>query len=115
MYKRIFLIVLDSLGIGNAKDAKKYDDVGSNTLNSVLSAAPTSLPCLKKLGFLNFSSYMQYHEKNYDGIIAKLNEKSVGKDTLTGHYEMMGLLVTKPSLTFTDTGFPAELINELDS
>ena len=114
MYKRVFLIVFDSLGIGNAKDAKKFNDLGSNTLNSVLSAAPTNLPCLRKLGFLNFSSNLAYHEKDYDGIICKLNEVSAGKDTLTGHYEIMGLKVEKPSITFTETGFPQELIDELE-
>jgi len=115
MYKRIFLIVFDSLGIGNGKDAKKFDDVGSNTLNSILSAGNYHLPCLSKLGFLNLSSDLKYHQKNYDGIICKLNEISAGKDTLTGHYEMMGLKVEKPSLTFTDTGFPKELIRTLEA
>ena len=113
-YKRIFLIVFDSLGIGNAKDAKKFNDVGSNTLNSVLAAAPANLPCLKKLGFLNFSNNLAFHEKDYDGIICKLNEVSAGKDTLTGHYEIMGLKVDTPSQTFTDTGFPQELVDELE-
>lgn len=113
-YKRIFLIVFDSLGIGNAKDAKKFNDVGSNTLNSVLSVAPTHLPCLKQLGFLNFSSNLAYHQKEYDGITCKLNEASAGKDTLTGHYEIMGLKVDTPSVTFTETGFPQGLIEELE-
>ena len=113
-YKRIFLIVFDSLGIGNAKDAKKFNDVGSNTLNSVLAAAPTNLPCLRKLGFLNFSNNLAFHQKDYDGIICKLNETSAGKDTLTGHYEIMGLKVETPSQTFTETGFPKELIDELE-
>ena len=62
MYKRIFLVVFDSLGIGNGKDAKKFDDVGSNTLNSVLGAGKYNLPCLSKLGFLNLSSDRKYHQ-----------------------------------------------------
>ncbi|MBR3891725.1 MAG: phosphopentomutase [Bacilli bacterium] len=114
MYKRIFLIVFDSLGIGNGKDAKKFDDVGSNTLNSVLGAGKFNLPCLSKLGFLNLSSDRKYHQNGYEGIICKLNEVSAGKDTLTGHYEIMGLKVEKPSVTFTETGFPDELIEELE-
>ncbi len=114
MYKRVFLIVFDSLGIGNGKDAKNFNDVGSNTLNSVLSVAPFNLPCLRKLGFLNFAKNLAYHEREYDGIISKLNEISAGKDTLTGHYEIMGLKVDKPSVTFTNTGFPNELIKELE-
>ena len=114
MYKRIFLIVFDSLGIGNAKDARKFNDYGANTLNSVLSAATYNLPCLKQLGFLNFSPNLGLHQREYDGIICKLNEASAGKDTLTGHYEIMGLKVEKPSVTFTETGFPKELIEELE-
>lgn len=114
MYKRIFLIVFDSLGIGNGKDAKKFDDVGSNTLNSVLSAGKYNLPCLSKLGFLNLASDRKYHQNGYEGIICKLNEVSAGKDTLTGHYEIMGLKVEKPSVTFTNTGFPDELIKVLE-
>ena len=114
MYKRIFLIVFDSLGIGNGKDAKQFDDVGSNTLNSVLGAGKFNLPCLSKLGFLNLSSDRKYHQNGYEGIICKLNEVSAGKDTLTGHYEIMGLKVEKPSVTFTETGFPDELIEELE-
>ena len=116
MFKRIFLLVFDSLGIGEGKDASKFDDVGSNTLKSVLeSGNVNSLDCLKRLGFLNLCSDKKYHFKDYKGIICKLNEASAGKDTLTGHYEMMGLLVEKPSLTFTDTGFPKELIETLEN
>ncbi len=115
MFRRIFLIVLDSLGIGNGKDASKFDDVGSNTLNSVLkSASEVKLDTLKELGFLNLSSDAKYHINDYKGLICKLNEASAGKDTLTGHYEMMGLLVTKPSITFTETGFPQDLIDVLE-
>lgn len=116
MFKRVFVLVFDSLGIGNGKDAIKFDDVGSNTLKSVLESGNyKELDCLRELGFLNMCSDSKYHEKEYKGLICKLNEASAGKDTLTGHYEMMGLLVTKPSLTFTDTGFPEDLINELET
>lgn len=115
MYKRIFLIVLDSLGIGNAKDAKKFDDVGSNTLNSVLSVVPPRLPGFKKLGLLNLSNTLAYHEKNYEGIISKLNEVSVGKDMISGHYEIMGLKVEKLPVNFAKEGMPKELVEELET
>ena len=116
MFKRVFLIVFDSLGIGNGKDADKFNDINSNTLKNVLDSGDyTQLDCLRELGFLNMCSDEKYHYDNYKGIICKLNEASAGKDTLTGHYEMMGLLVTKPSVTFTDTGFPKELIEELEN
>jgi len=116
MFKRIFVIVFDSLGIGNAKDADKFNDVGSDTLKSVLDSGDASeLTTLGELGFLNLCSDKKYHTKDYKGMICKLNEASAGKDTLTGHYEMMGLLVTKPSLTFTETGFPKDLIETLEN
>ena len=116
MFKRVFVIVFDSLGIGNAKDADKFNDVGSDTLKSVLESGDAKeLATLSELGFLNLCSDKKYHANDYKGIICKLNEASAGKDTLTGHYEMMGLLVTKPSVTFTDTGFPPELIAELET
>lgn len=116
MFKRIFLVVFDSLGIGNAKDADKFNDVNSNTLKSVLDSGDVNqLSTLSKIGFLNLCSDTKYHVTDYKGIICKLNEASAGKDTLTGHYEMMGLLVTKPSVTFTDTGFPKELIETLEN
>lgn len=115
MFKRIFLIVFDSLGIGNGKDASKFNDVGSDTLKNVLRHGDaSSLTTLRDIGYLNLCSDSKYHYDNYKGIICKLNEKSAGKDTLTGHYEMMGLHVTKPSITFTETGFPKELIETLE-
>lgn len=115
MFKRIFVIVFDSLGIGRGKDADKFHDVGSDTMKSVLDSGDASeLGALSSIGFLNLCSDKKYHNKDYKGIICKLNEASAGKDTLTGHYEMMGLLVTKPSVTFTQTGFPKELIETLE-
>ena len=116
MFKRVFLIVFDSLGIGNGKDAAMFDDVGSDTLKSVLDSGNVGeLSTLSNLGLLNLCSDSKYHSKDYSGIICKLNEASAGKDTLTGHYEMMGLLVTKPSVTFTNTGFPSDLIETLEN
>lgn len=116
MFKRVFVVVFDSLGIGRGKDAEKFNDVGSDTLKSVLDSGNVrELGCLSELGFLNLCSDNKYHVKDYKGLICKLNEASAGKDTLTGHYEMMGLLVTKPSVTFTETGFPEELVKELES
>lgn len=115
MFKRIFVIVFDSLGIGRGKDASKFNDEGSDTLKSVLESGNyEELTTLRDIGFLNLCSDSKYHYNDYKGIICKVNEASAGKDTLTGHYEMMGLLVTKPSVTFTETGFPKELVEELE-
>ena len=115
MFKRVFLVVFDSLGIGRGKDASKFNDEGSDTLKSVLESGNyKELTTLRDIGFLNLCSDNKYHYNDYKGIICKVNEASAGKDTLTGHYEMMGLLVTKPSVTFTETGFPKELVDELE-
>jgi phosphopentomutase len=114
-YKRVFLIVMDSLGAGEAKDASKYNDTGSNTILHISENYKLTIPTLQKLGYANLVKI-----KNVDSIsnpIGKyglLEELSVGKDTLTGHYEMCGLEVKEPYRTFTDTGFPAELVKELE-
>lgn len=114
-FKRIFLIVLDSVGIGHASDARRYGDEGANTILHIdEKIGGLNLPTLEKLGLGNFDNYLKikkiYPQGNY---IGRLAEKSLGKDTMTGHWEMMGLNITKPFKTFTDTGFPSELIKEL--
>ena len=111
-YKRIFLIVMDSVGVGYLPDASKYGDEGANTMLHILeNYKGLDLPNLKKLGLYNV-----IYNKNDKviGSYGKCNEVSNGKDTLTGHYEIMGLKVEKPYLTFTETGFPDELIKELE-
>lgn len=115
-YRRIFTIVLDSLGIGEMKDSPNYGDIGVDTLGHISRDVDTlNIPTLQKLGLANL------HE--LDGIEAvesplgnymRLNEKSNGKDTMTGHWEMMGLHTKTPFQTFTETGFPPELIAELE-
>ena len=114
-YKRIFVIVLDSLGIGEMKDSSEYGDIDVNTLGHIAEAKKLHIPNLQKLGLANLCELKDVEpvEKPL-GKYAKLNEMSCGKDTMTGHWEMMGLHVTKPFQTFTDTGFPQELIDELE-
>ena len=113
-YKRIFTIVLDSLGVGAMDDAASYGDEGVDTLGHIAEHIVMEIPHLRKMGIGNL--------RPLSGIepvaepmakCAVLKEKSMGKDTMTGHWEMMGLHITKPFQTFTDTGFPPELINEL--
>jgi phosphopentomutase len=114
MYKRIFLIVLDSLGIGEAPDADKYGDIGSNTIGHIAEKMDLEIPNLKSFGYGNIAPI-----KNVDPVdkpkafYTKMQEASLGKDTMTGHWELMGLYITKPFQTFTDTGFPKELLDEL--
>lgn len=105
---KVFLIILDSLGIGNAKDAIKYGDYNSNTLKSINNISKINMPNLNKLGFNTFLD----EKTNINTFLARLNEKSLGKDTLTGHYEIAGLYVDKPYNTFEL--FPNELIKELE-
>ena len=114
-YNRIFVVVIDSLGVGALPDAADYGDVGTDTLGHISqNVDKLSIPNMQKLGMANL------HElKNVDsveeplGYYTKLKEASTGKDTMTGHWEMMGLHITTPFKTFTETGFPQELLDEL--
>lgn len=115
-YKRVFLIVLDSYGAGPMEDAADYGDEGADTMGHIAQAVPgMSLPNLQKLGLANLRplANMEAVEKPR-AYIAVMREQSTGKDTMTGHWEMMGLKTEKPFVTFTDTGFPPELIQELE-
>lgn len=115
-YKRIFVVVMDSLGVGAMPDSESFGDVGVNTLGHISESVDSfTIPNLQKLGMANLCSLKQVPPAEYPlGYRAKLREKSRGKDTMTGHWEMMGLEVTKPFKTFTETGFPPELIEELE-
>lgn len=115
-WNRVFVIVIDSLGIGGAADAADYGDGGTDTLGHISeSVEHFEIPNLQKLGLANLHPLKQVEPSgNPLGYFARLNERSRGKDTMTGHWEMMGLKTEKPFITFTDTGFPAELIAELE-
>jgi len=116
-YKRIFTIVIDSLGVGALPDAQAYGDAGTDTLGHIAANTdPFRIPNLQKLGMANLHPLkgVEPVEKPL-AYFAKLNEASAGKDTMTGHWEMMGLHVTTPFQTFTETGFPKELIDELSA
>lgn len=116
-FRRIFLIVLDSLGIGAMPDAPSFGDVGVDTFGHICQAAgPLDIPHLTRLGLLNLhpAAGMQAADAPC-GRFARLHEASRGKDTMTGHWEMMGLRVETPFRTFTNTGFPPELIAELEA
>jgi len=115
-YKRIFVVVLDSLGIGAMPDAQKFGDIGVDTFGHILERMGTlEIPNLKKLGFLNLHTAGKMEgAENPIGRYMRLGEASNGKDTMTGHWEMMGIKTEMPFQTFTDTGFPPELIAELE-
>ena len=115
-YKRIFTIVIDSLGAGAMPDAAEYGDAGTDTLGHISESVDSFvIPNLQKLGMANLHPLKQVEAVAKPlGHYGKLREASTGKDTMTGHWEMMGLHITKPFKTFTDTGFPPELIAELE-
>ncbi len=117
MFKRVFLIVMDSLGVGAMADADKFHDEGANTFVHVSERCKgLNIPTLNMLGLYDINSDILGTEKvsHANSYVCALNEESNGKDTMTGHWEMMGVLTTKPFKTFTDTGFPQELIDELE-
>lgn len=115
-YKRIFTIVIDSLGAGAMPDAAEYGDAGTDTLGHISESVDSFvIPNLQKLGMANLHPLKQVETVAKPlAHYGKLREASIGKDTMTGHWEMMGLHITKPFKTFTDTGFPPELIAELE-
>ena len=115
-YDRIFVIVLDSLGIGAMPDSAKFGDIGVDTFGHILEKMGSlEIPNLRKLGMLNLHpAGKMAGVENPKGRYTHLGESSNGKDTMTGHWEMMGIKTEKPFKTFTETGFPPELIAELE-
>ena len=116
MYRRIFVIVLDSLGIGAMPDAARFADEGADTFGHILEKTKTlNIPNLRRLGFLNLKCGGDMKGvESPEGRFMRMREASNGKDTMTGHWEMMGIKTEKPFRTFTEHGFPAELIKELE-
>ena len=116
MYKRIFVIVLDSLGIGAMPDAARFADEGADTFGHILEKTKSlNIPNLRRLGFLNLKCGGDMKGvESPEGRFMRMREASNGKDTMTGHWEMMGIKTEKPFRTFTEHGFPAELIKELE-
>ena len=110
MYNRIILLVMDSVGVGHAADAIKFGDEGSNTLGHIETVAgPIRCLNLKSLGLANIADISAFDEPVI-GAYGRMAETSTGKDTTSGHWEMMGHPVTVPFPTFYD-GFPKELMD----
>lgn len=113
MFKRVHLIVMDSVGIGEAPDAAKFGDVGSDTLGHIAEVAGLHIPNLENLGYGSIRPLKGVKDvKDHLGYATKLEEISVGKDTMTGHWEIMGLNIDKPFRVFPD-GFPEELLEKI--
>ena len=111
--KRCFLVVIDSLGVGEAPDAKEYGDIGTNTLSNVAKyVGGVDLPNFNILGFGKITNVEGMGEK-HSGTVGRLSELSIGNDSTTGHWELAGLITEKEFQTFPD-GFPSELINKIE-
>ncbi|WOV86017.1 phosphopentomutase [Sporosarcina oncorhynchi] len=115
-FKRVHLIVLDSVGIGEAPDAEQFGDLGADTLGHIGEAmGGLKMPHMGRLGLSNIKEIQGISpDENPIGLFGKMQEASVGKDTMTGHWEMMGLNIDKPFKVYPN-GFPQELIDELET
>ena len=111
-FNRIFLIVLDSLGVGETSDAAQYDDQGANTLKHIEESRSLFIPNLKRLGFMNTIDLKEQSDSEAYYTMARPINK--GKDTITGHYELMGIRSDVPFNTYAENGFPRELIEEIE-
>ena len=115
-FNRVFVIVLDSLGIGPMADSARFDDAGADTLGHISETVEhLDIPNLQRLGLANLKPLKQVKPTEHpEGYFMAMNEASNGKDTMTGHWEMMGIRTDKPFITFTEHGFPKKLIDELE-
>ncbi len=115
-FNRVFVIVLDSLGIGPMADSARFDDAGADTLGHISETVEhLDIPNLQRLGLANLKALKQVKPAEHpEGYFMAMNEASNGKDTMTGHWEMMGIRTDKPFITFTEHGFPKKLIDELE-
>ncbi|MBR5795683.1 MAG: phosphopentomutase [Erysipelotrichaceae bacterium] len=116
-FKRVFVVVMDSVGCGSMIDADQYGDVNTDTIgHTALAVDGLHLPNLQAIGYGNLHAIKGVEPiQSPKGYYSKSLEISSGKDTLTGHWEMMGLKVSTPFKTFTETGFPQELLDELSA
>ncbi|HPE00088.1 MAG TPA: phosphopentomutase [Bacillota bacterium] len=115
-FKRVFLIVIDSVGVGEMPDAEKFGDKGANTIGNLAKATGgINLPVLQSFGYGNLTKILGVDPVEQPRAnTTKMAELSNGKDTMTGHWELMGIKTTTPFKTFTDTGFPEDLIQEIE-
>lgn len=113
-FQRVHLIVMDSVGIGEGPDAKDFNDEGSHTLKHTLEGFDQKLPNLEKLGLGNIAPLPVIDAVDHPlAYYTKLSEASVGKDTMTGHWEIMGLNIMQPFKVYPE-GFPEELVQEIE-
>ena len=116
-YSRVFLIVIDSVGVGEMPDAEEFGDKGANTIGNLARATGgIDLPTLESFGYGNLTEIKGVRPVAHPRAnTTKMAELSNGKDTMTGHWEIMGIKTTEPFQTFTETGFPDDLIEEIEA
>lgn len=115
MFKRVHLVVLDSVGIGEAPDAREFNDEGANTLGHIAEAVELSVPNMQRFGLGNIAPIKGINPvEQTEAYYTKLEEQSVGKDTMTGHWEISGLHIDTPFRVFPE-GFPEELIEKIEN
>ena len=112
-FKRVFLLILDSLGVGESIDANDYGDTGANTLKHVMESYDMFIPNLKRLGFTDTINMNDNNDVDAYYTIAR--PTNVGKDSLTSHYEIVGIRSTTPFKTFSEKAFPSELIAQIET
>lgn len=114
--KRVFLIVLDSVGIGELPDATEYGDAGSNTIRAAATSLYFHMPNMAKVGFFDIDGMdttKNVPKEEMTGAVARMKEQSKGKDTTIGHWEIAGIVSKKPLPTYPD-GFPKDLLEEFE-
>src|SRR5579872_4097586 len=112
VFPRVLVIVLDSVGIGELPDAAEYGDSGSNTLGNIAKQVPLKVPALRSLGLSAVASIGSVAgDSSRAGAYGRMAEASAGKDSVTGHWEMMGVVLDQPFPVFPH-GFPSAVIEE---
>ena len=114
MYQRAIVIVLDSVGIGELPDAALYDDQGSNTLGNIAAAVPLNIPTLAAMGMSRLVALKNAPASEPTAAYGRMAEKSSGKDSVTGHWELMGLILDRPFPTYPN-GFPPDVIEQFEA
>src|SRR5512134_3409275 len=112
-FSRVLLLILDSVGAGELPDAADYGDQGSDTLGNIARAVGLKVPTLRSLGLARVASIGGASPEPL-GACGRMAEASAGKDSVTGHWEMMGIVLDRPFPTFPH-GFPAEVMREFET
>ncbi|HEX6217620.1 MAG TPA: phosphopentomutase, partial [Vicinamibacterales bacterium] len=114
MFERAIIIVLDSVGIGELADAALYEDQGSNTLGNIAAAVSLNIPTLAAMGMSRLVTLKQPPAPAPTAAYGRMAERSSGKDSVTGHWELMGVVLDRPFPTFPN-GFPKHVIDQFES